>query len=178
MALWTIGPPARARPPRCERFNRYRASAVDRLEEGHGISGTALIAQQPGEARGGGQFPGEGALAARPVERLPEVILGHHRGFGRALQQKQLAFDAQQLGNRPAFFGALRACVRLRDRFITVCQPCEVYSSRAGHGVCWQWRSGARTLRRWHWPAEQAPKADDPLACVRSALTSARNSRR
>ena len=99
------------------------------------------------------------------------------RGSGCALQQKQLAFDAQQLGNRPAFFGALRACVRLLDHdepvgdlpgtargsrprsrsFITVCQPREVYSSRAGHGVCWQWRSGARTLRRWHWPAEQAP---------------------
>ena len=36
----------------------------DRLEEGHGICGTALIAQQPGEARGGGQFPGEGTLPA------------------------------------------------------------------------------------------------------------------
>ena len=136
----------------------------DRLEEGHGICGTALIAQQPGEARGVGQFPGEGTLPARPIERLPEVILGHHRGSGRALQQNQLAFDAQQLGNRPAFFGALRACVRLLDHdepvgnlpgtargfrpssrsSITVCQPREVYSSRAGHGVCWQWRSGAR----------------------------------
>jgi hypothetical protein len=129
---------------------------VDRLEEGHGISGTALIPQQPGEARGGGQFPGEGTLRARRVERLPEVILGHHGGSGCALQQKQLAFDAQRLGNRPAFFGALRACVRLLDHdepvgdlpgtargfrpssrsFITVCQPREVYSSRAGHGVC------------------------------------------
>jgi hypothetical protein len=132
---------------------------VDRLE-GHGISGTALISQQPGEARGGGQFPGAGTLPARRLERLPEMILGRHRGSGCALQQKQLAFDAQQLGNRPAFFGALRTCVRLLDHdepvgdlpgtargfrpssrsfiSINVCQPREVYSSRAGHGVCWQ----------------------------------------
>ena len=79
---------------------------------GHGISGTAL--QQPGEARGG-PFPGEGTLPAHPIERLPEVILGHRRGSGCALQQKRLAFDAQQVGNRPAFFGALRACVRLLE---------------------------------------------------------------
>ena len=31
---------------------------VDRLEERHRVGGTALIAQQPGEARGGAQFPG------------------------------------------------------------------------------------------------------------------------
>ena len=89
---------------------------VDRLEERLRVGGTALIAQQPGEARGGAQFPGQRALPARPVERLPEVILGRCRGSGRALQQKKLALDAQQLGDRPAFFGALGARDRLLDR--------------------------------------------------------------
>ena len=55
-------------------------------------------------------------MPARPVERLPEVILGRRRGSGRALQQKQLALDAQQLGNYPAFFGVLGADDRLIDR--------------------------------------------------------------
>jgi hypothetical protein len=36
------------------RFEALGEPVVDRLEEGHGISGTALIAQQPGEASGGG----------------------------------------------------------------------------------------------------------------------------
>ena len=52
----------------------------------------------------------------RPVERLPEVILGRCRGSGRALQQQKLALDAQQLGSCPAFFAALGADERLLDR--------------------------------------------------------------
>ena len=73
---------------------------VDRLEERQGISGTALIAQQPGKARGGPQFPRQGALPASPVKRLPEVIFSlSRRGvWGWALQQNKFTLDVQQLG--------------------------------------------------------------------------------
>jgi hypothetical protein len=43
----------------------------DRLEDRHRIRGTALIAQQPGKAYGGTQFPGQGALPPCPTQRLP-----------------------------------------------------------------------------------------------------------
>jgi CheY-like chemotaxis protein len=137
-------------------------------------------------------------LPARPVERLPEVILGHRRGSGCALQQKQLAFDAQQLGNRPAFFGALRACVRLLDHdepvgdlpgtargfrpssrsFITSVNlarsiPAVLVTAYSGNGVRERELSAGGIG-----PLNKPLKEDDPLACVRSALTSARNGRR
>ena len=56
---------------------------VDRLEGRQGIGGTALILQQPGKARGGAEFPGQSALPARQVERLPETGL---RLVGRSLR--------------------------------------------------------------------------------------------
>ncbi len=93
-------------------------------------------------------------MPARPVERLPEVILGHRRGSGCALQQKQLAFDAQQLGNRPAFFAVL-------------------VKAYAGNGVRERQLSAGGIG-----PLNKPLKEDDPLACVRSALTSAGNGRR
>ena len=58
-----------------------------------------LLAQQPREAGGGAQFPGQGSLPARPTERLLVVIFGRRRGSRCSLQQKKLAFDAWQLGN-------------------------------------------------------------------------------
>src|SRR4029077_13679298 len=81
------------------RFEVGRAEAfsepvVDRLEECDRISRTTLIAQQPGKARSGAQFPRERALPARPVEGLPEMTLGRRRGSRRALQQNKLALDA------------------------------------------------------------------------------------
>ena len=137
-------------------------------------------------------------MPARPVERLPEVILGHRRGSGCALQQKQLAFDAQQLGNRPAFFGALRACVRLLDHDEPVGDlpgtargsrrtlealspsvnlarsiPAVLVTAYAGNGVRERELSAGGIG-----PLNKPLKEDDPLACVRSALTSARNGRR
>src|ERR1700722_8497842 len=54
---------------------------VDRLETGDGVDRSAPISQKPGEARGSAKFPGQRTLSARPVERLPEVILGRRRGF-------------------------------------------------------------------------------------------------
>jgi hypothetical protein len=74
----------------------------DRLEDRHRIRRTALIAQQPGRAYGGAQFPGHGALPPCPTQRLPVVIFGRRRGSGRALQQQKLAPDAQQLCYCPA----------------------------------------------------------------------------
>jgi hypothetical protein len=44
------------------------------------------------------------------------VILSRWGRFGRALQQKKLAFDAEQLGSCPAFFAALGVDYRLLDR--------------------------------------------------------------
>src|ERR1700693_1119844 len=62
--------------PEVRRIEPFCKLIVERLEECDCIHRTALIAQQPGEARGGAQFPGERALPARPVERPPEVVLG------------------------------------------------------------------------------------------------------
>jgi hypothetical protein len=52
-------------------------------------------------------------LSAVTGRLLPEC---GRRGSGRALQQKKLALDAQQLGNSPTFFGGLGADDRLLDR--------------------------------------------------------------
>ena len=56
-------------------------------------------------------------MAARPTERLLVVIFGRRRGSGSSLQQKKLAFDAQQVGNAPAAFIALGSRERLVDCF-------------------------------------------------------------
>src|SRR5436305_8313341 len=73
------------------RFEPFGKPAIDRLEGCQGVGGTALLAQQPGKARGGAQFEGKHTLPTHPVERLPEEMLGRRRGCGRALQQKELA---------------------------------------------------------------------------------------
>src|SRR2546426_5353642 len=61
----------------------------------------ALSMPEPGEARGPAQLPRQGPLAARPLERVLEVILGGHGGVRRVLPQYQLAFDAQQIRGDP-----------------------------------------------------------------------------
>ena len=43
------------------------------------------------------------------------MIFGRRRGSGRALQQKKLALDAQQLGKNEAAFGLLARGDRLLD---------------------------------------------------------------
>src|SRR5580692_3819640 len=90
---------------------------VDWREKRNRLCGPILVAQQPGEARGGAQFPGQGSLLARRTERLLVVIFGRRRGSGSLLQQKKLASDAQQLGNAPAVFIALGSRQRLVDCF-------------------------------------------------------------
>ena len=64
---------------------------VGRREELRRLSGPTLITPRPGEVRGGTQFPGQGALPARPVEGLAEVILGCRGGVGCTLQQRKPA---------------------------------------------------------------------------------------
>jgi hypothetical protein len=81
--------------PEIGRVEPLRKPLVDRLEERRCLGGSALIALQPGEARGGAQFPGQNAISARPVECLPEVILGPSCGSWYARQQQKLTFDAQ-----------------------------------------------------------------------------------
>ena len=99
------------------RVEPFGKPVEDRLEERHRISGTGLIAQQPGQAHGGAQLPGQSALAARPTERLLVVIFGRSCGARSSLQQQKLASDAQQLGSAPAFFIALGSRERLVDCF-------------------------------------------------------------
>ena len=137
-------------------------------------------------------------MPARPVERLPEVILGHRRGSGCALKQKQLAFDAQQLGNRPA--SSVRSERAFASSIMTspsaICParpeaparglealspsvnlarsiPAVLVTAYAGNGVRERELSAGGIG-----PLNKPLKEDDPLACVRSALTSARNGRR
>jgi hypothetical protein len=88
----------------------FGEAVVDRLEKRQAIRGTALIGPQPGKARCGAQFPGQRTWPARPIERLPEMILGRRRRSKCALQQEELALDAQELGDYPAFFGSLGPC--------------------------------------------------------------------
>src|ERR1700730_220471 len=98
-------------------FETLGEPIVDRREKRNRLCGPMLVAQQPGEARGGAQFPGQGSLSARPTERLLVVIFGRRRGSESSLQQKKLAFGAQQVGNAPAAFIALGSRERLVDCF-------------------------------------------------------------
>ena len=91
-------------------------SPAARCEEGLGVSGAALVAQQPSEAGGGAQFPGESPLPARPVERPSKLVL-RRRTTGRALHQQKLALDAQQLRYIPEFLASLTAGKRIVDGF-------------------------------------------------------------
>src|SRR6266542_1096114 len=59
-------------------------------------------------------------MFSRPIERPPEDILYRFRGSGSALQQKKLAFDTQQLGCEPAFWGSVEASL---DRCNPVGEP-------------------------------------------------------
>jgi hypothetical protein len=91
------------------RVETFGELVVDRLQNCHGIRDTALIAQQPGQAGCSAQFPGQGALPERPVERLPKVILGRCLGCGRGLQPKQLTLmrsnsDITQCSSQPHVF--------------------------------------------------------------------------
>jgi hypothetical protein len=71
---------------------------VDRHEKRNRLYGPILVAPQPGEARGGAKFPGQGSLPAGPTERLPEVTLGRRCGFGRVPFTGGNFWDARSTG--------------------------------------------------------------------------------
>lgn len=73
-----------------------------------------LSMPQAGKAHRGSQLPGQRALVPRPLERLPEVILRHGGRVRGAVQQDELAFQAQQFGDDPA----LLARVQLGERLV------------------------------------------------------------
>jgi hypothetical protein len=52
------------------RVEAFGKPVVDRLEEHQGISGTAVVAQEPGKARRGAQVPRPGRLARAPSRAL------------------------------------------------------------------------------------------------------------
>ena len=57
------------------RAETLRKAVVDRLEADDGIGGSALIAEQAGQARRSTQLPRQTILPARPVQRLPKKVL-------------------------------------------------------------------------------------------------------
>jgi len=61
-------------------------AVVNRTEAGDGVGVATLITQQPGEARRGAQLPGQRALLARFVQRLPEKGLRRFVDCRTALQ--------------------------------------------------------------------------------------------
>src|ERR1700732_4769012 len=73
--------------------------AVDRREKIAGFSAAALVAAEPGEARGGAQFPQLGPLLLGDAQGFAIQLLG---GLGMPLPQEQLAFVPVQLRCEPA----------------------------------------------------------------------------
>ena len=53
---------------------------INRRQQIARLADAVAVAQQAGEARGSTQLPRVRPLPARPVERLPKVILGRRRG--------------------------------------------------------------------------------------------------
>src|SRR5580692_5750833 len=98
------------------RVEAFGKAIVDGLKQRGGLDAAVLLVPQPSQADRCAQFPGQSALSARPVERLPEVILGCNRRPVRSLQDKKLALEAQYLGYCPALFSALGPCQRPLDR--------------------------------------------------------------
>ena len=68
--------------------------AINRLEKYLRIVGTTLIAEQPGKARGGAQFPGKRALAVCTIERRQIRLLGFHSCGGVTGFKNELASNA------------------------------------------------------------------------------------
>ena len=73
--------------------------AVDRREEVAGFGVAALVAAEPGEARGGAQFPELCPLLRRDGQGLAIQFLGAR---GIPLPQQQFAFLPVQLRCQPA----------------------------------------------------------------------------
>ena len=83
------------------RFEAFGEPAIHRTEEFTSSVGAVSAPPEPGEAGGRAQFPAQGSLPVRPIERLPKLVFGRRRSTGVAPQEKELALDAQQLGVSP-----------------------------------------------------------------------------
>src|ERR1700674_3245021 len=78
---------------------------------------------QPSKAHGGTQLPRQGALAARPVDRLEEVCLGGRRGCSRVALQLEFTLDPQQFRDAPPLFVTLASRERVVDRCPSLGNP-------------------------------------------------------
>jgi hypothetical protein len=67
--------------PQIGRFEALRKLIIHRRQERTRLSAPSLVAPQPSETGGTTQFPGQGSLAARPVEALLVMILCRIRGL-------------------------------------------------------------------------------------------------
>ena len=54
-------------------------------------------------------------MAARPIERAQEVLLGGRRGLRRTLPQDEFTFDAQELGDAPVLLAGFASREHLVD---------------------------------------------------------------
>ena len=63
----------------------FRKAVIDRRKKGSRLGRPPAVEVKLREAGGGPKFPGERTLAAGPVERLLELLLGHRRGVGSCL---------------------------------------------------------------------------------------------
>jgi hypothetical protein len=94
---------------------------IDRLEKRFRTSRIAVTPQQPGEARGRAQFPGQCALSMGKVQGSAEMVF---RGICVAFaQNKCLPFDAESFWRPPqrlASFGPLERLVGRGKTFVEV----------------------------------------------------------
>src|SRR6516162_3232408 len=98
--------------------------AVDRREEVAGFSASALVAAQPGEARGGAQLPEFGLLLPGDAQGFAVKVLG---GIGLPLTQQQLAFVPVELRRQPALpcpFDDLQGIVQQGQGLVNL--PCDL----------------------------------------------------
>src|SRR5882762_6718196 len=71
---------------------------VDGRQEASRRAPAPLSVPEPGEARRCPQLPGESVLTLRPVDGLPEELLGRRSGVRSTRLEDDLPFDAEQLG--------------------------------------------------------------------------------
>src|SRR5262249_14591272 len=96
------------------RRKTFGKTLVNRLENSHRLSGTALTVQKLGKAEGSTQFPKQGTLLLGHLARLVEEVFGGGSGSIPGLQKQHLALDAKQFGDIPLF--AVFPCPGRLDR--------------------------------------------------------------
>src|SRR4029077_1772543 len=89
--------------------------AIDRCQEVARRPGPTSLVPPSGEAGGAAQLHGQRSLAARPLQRLLEVLLGRGGGARGSRLHDELALDAQELRDAPVLLVALGSGERLVD---------------------------------------------------------------